>query len=100
MIDKIYRLIYISSLAIIALALISIVVGGLFFDFYKNSPSIERIVGWFVLIGPFAPIGTLFGTLKEDQSTRKKMTILICTGLSVLFLLVFIWGTVYAAAFV
>ena len=96
MIDKVYRLIYISSLAFMGLFLCSIVLGLLFFDNYRHYPSVERIVGLLVWITPFAPIGTLFGTLKEHQSSRKKMTIISCTGTSVLVLMVLIWGMAFA----
>lgn len=81
------------------LYVLSMVLGRFFFNDYKNSPSMEWIVGLLTLITPFAPVGTLFGTLKEDQTTRKKMTIIICTGLSVPFLILLVWGMAYAAAF-
>jgi ABC-type Na+ efflux pump permease subunit len=97
MIDKIHRIIYIGSLAIMGLFLLFVVLGRLFFDDFRNSQSLLNVVGFLALATPFAPVGTLFGTLKENQSTRKKITIIICTGFSVLFLMVFIWGAALAS---
>ena len=44
------------------------------------------------LMTPFAPIATLSGTLKESQSTQKKMLIISGTSVFVLLLLILIWG--------
>lgn len=98
-IGRLYRFIFISSLVILSVGVLSLVLGGLFFNFYSAYPSLERVAGIIIMITPFAPAGTLFGTLKEDQSTRKKMAIIAGTGLSVLFLMVLIWGTLVALAF-
>jgi len=99
MIDKIYRVIYLSCIIVIGLGLFCFLLGIFFFNFYKNYPTVEKIVSPLILITPFAPIGTLFGTLKESQSPRKKLIIILLTGLSVLFLLTFVWGILVAATF-
>jgi hypothetical protein len=96
LIDKIHRLIYLTSVTIIGLGLLSFLLGMFFFDNYKGYPSFEKIIGLLILITPFAPIGTLFGTLKDSQTVRKKLIILFLTGLSVIFLFIFIWGSLFA----
>ena len=99
MVDKVYRFIYTTSFIVIGLGLITFLLGMFFLNNYRNNPSIEKIAGFLELVTPFAPIGTLFGTLKEWQTTRKKLTIILLTGLSVAFLLIFIWGSLFATAF-
>ncbi|HMJ46782.1 MAG TPA: hypothetical protein VK498_05600 [Ferruginibacter sp.] len=99
MIDKIYRLIYLSSIVVIGLGISSFLLGMYFFDNYKNYPSLEKIVAPLILGTPFVPLGTLFGTLKERQSVKKKLIIILLTSLSVLFLLFLVWGILYATAF-
>ncbi len=99
MIDKIHRILFISSLSIMGLFLVLLVACRLFFYDHKNAASIQTLLRWLAFITPFTPIGMLFGTLKEEQTTRKKLTILFLIGLSVLFLLVVIWGTAIASTF-
>jgi hypothetical protein len=98
-IDKVHRVIYLISLMIIGLGLFSFILGFYFLGNYQSLPKLGKLAGFVIFVTPFAPIGTLFGTLKESQTTQKKMVILSLTGLSVVFLLIFIWGSLFAAAF-
>lgn len=100
-INFIYRFIYWTSLGILAIGLTGFIVGLIFFDLYAGMEggSLAKLFGFIILISPFAPVGTLFGTLKESQTTGKKLRIIGLTLLSVLLLLFFIWGTIIAKAF-
>jgi hypothetical protein len=99
MIHKIYRVIYLSCIIVIWLGLFCFLLGIFFFDNYKNYPTVEKVASPLILITSFALIGTLFDTLKESQSPRKKLIVILLTGLGVLFLLTFVWGILVAAAF-
>lgn len=99
MINKIYRFIFVGSLMLIGVFIPLFVSGSLFFNNYNSSPSMLRAVELLAPVVPFAPIGTLFGTLKGNQSTQRKMLILFATGGAVILLLVFVWGTMVAATF-
>jgi hypothetical protein len=98
-IDRVHRVIYLVSLITIALGLFAFILGFYFLDNFKSYLKFGKIVEFLIGVTPFAPIGTLFGILKESQTTRKKLVILSLTGLSVVFLLIFIWGSLFAAAF-
>jgi hypothetical protein len=74
----------------------SFILGFYFLDNFRTNPKFESIYGILLRVTPFAPIGTLFGTLKESQTSRKKLSVLLLTGLSVIFLVVFIWGSLFA----
>ena len=81
------------------LFLIVMVLGRLFFNDYRDLGSARNFIDLLIVIVPFAPMGTLFGTLKESQSTRTKLLIIALTFLSILLLLFFIWGVIIASAF-
>jgi hypothetical protein len=95
-IERVYRFIYLASLIVICLGLLCFIIGLCFPDNFESNLKIGNIAGYLILLAPFAPIGTLFGTLKERQSIRRKMIILLLTGLSVVFLSLFIWGILFA----
>ena len=92
MINRIYRFIYLISLTIPFLFIFLLILGLLFFNNYSSSTSMQNFLELLAIVTPFAPIGTLFGTLKEDQSTGEKFWILFGTGMLVVLLLILVWG--------
>lgn len=97
-IDFIYRFIFWTSIGILVIGLTGFMVGLIFFDLYAGMLGgwLGELFAWVIFVSPFAPIGTLFGTLKESQGTGTKLKIIGLTILSVLLLLIFIWGTIIA----
>ena len=71
-IDRLHRFIYLVSMITIGLGLFSFILGFYFLDNFKSNPKFGKLAGFLMLVTPFAPIGTLFGTLKKSQTTRKK----------------------------
>ena len=99
MLDKIHKFIYLVSALIVVIGVIAFLLGMFFFNFYKSYPNLEKIFAPIIIFTPFAPIGTLFGTLKDKQSVKQKLTILVLTLVSMIFLLVLIFGMIFANAF-
>jgi hypothetical protein len=94
MINKIQRFIFITSVLVIGLCFLLLIIWRLFYAENKKWP-FGTLLEYLLLITPFASIGTLFGTLKDNQSARQKVTIIGLSGLSVVFLLFILWGLAF-----
>ena len=95
----IYRFIFYTSVLLLAVGIVTFVLTMYVIEAARITGGTQKVINIIVIATPFAPIGTLFGTLKDTQSSRKKISIITFTLLSVGFLFLFIWGIILGAAF-